>query len=137
MPTLLHVALLVLAPTALWFAVRAALPWLLRRRLIDSEILLATVAIAAFGQSFSKSTGLPAGLDLGRLQSNPVTPLLILVGFVFCVLAVRAYALERRAVPRPGRGAPDPSLAPREYVARFADHFQLYGLGLALILLGA
>ncbi len=128
----LYVALVVLAPTALWFLVRASLPALVARRLVDSEILLATVAIAAFGQSFAKSTGLPRALDWDRILHSPVQPVLILVGFVFCVLAVRAYRLEREEAP-PAERTDD---AVRDYVRRYADHFQLYGLGLALILLG-
>jgi hypothetical protein len=128
----LHVGLLVLAPTALYFLIRAALPALVARRLIDNEFLLATVAIAAFGQSLAKTTGFPREFDWERIMHNPVQPVLILVGLAFCVLSVRAYRLERLAAPP----AAQTDQAVRDYVRRYADHFQIYGLGLALILLG-
>ncbi len=55
--------------------------------------------------------------------------MLILVGIVFSVSAVR---LERKEAPPAARTVD----IGRDYVRCYADHFQLYGLGLTLILLG-
>ena len=131
----LHIALLVLVPTALWILLRLALPRLILHRMADSEAVLSTIAIASFATAFAKTTGFPEHFDILRLAGDPVRLLLILIGLVFCVVAVRAYRLERRTVP-PEQWPTDTDAAVRDYVARYGNQFQLYGLGLALILLG-
>jgi hypothetical protein len=132
----LHIALLVGVPTTLWFALRSLLPALIHRRVADSEAVLATIAISTFATALAKTTGFPDHFAPQRLLGDPVKPLLIIVGFVFCVIAVRAYRLKRRDFARTQPRHETADAAVRDYVERYADHFQLYGLGLALILLG-
>ena len=137
MHTLFFIVAVVSVPTALFYLFRGVLLRVLEKPLVHGEIVLGTVAISSFGTALARTTGFPDHVNWAQLLSNPVRVELILVGFAFCVMATVAYAGDRR------RHAEDVSdeVQSRDrlvcrYVLSYANHFQLYGLGLAMVLIG-
>ena len=121
-------------PTALFFLLRWVLLRALAKPRVPGEVVLTTVAISSFGTAIGHVTGYPVTMHWDRLIEDPVRLLLVLVGFAFCAVSVMAYRQDRlRLLHEP---PPPPGEAISHYVQVYANHYQLYGLGLAMILIG-